>query len=104
MLATFVCLADPDNAEGHESCNLFHRARNGLSLWIGFFITFASLFYAAFRSDTMAILGKDPKFVIRDNGDVEKDGDVNESNYDDVDEDEKGDEEVEIGEDVDDQK
>ena len=64
--------ADPDNAEGHESCNLFHRARDGLSLWIGFFITFASLFYAAFRSDTMAILGKDPKFEVTD-GDVEMD-------------------------------
>merc|ERR1719384_2076159 len=55
--------ADPDNAEGHESCNLFHRERNGLSLWIGFFITFASLFYAALRSDMMAILGKDPKWM-----------------------------------------
>ena len=48
--------ADPDDASGHESCNLFHRARDGLSLWIGFFITFASLFYAAFRSDTFRFI------------------------------------------------
>lgn len=100
--------SDPDGAEGHKSCNLFHRARDGLSLWLGFFITFASLFYAAFRSDTMAVLGKDPKFVIG-NGDVEMDEsdnkivsllttkdkkeaiamDENESNYDDVDDDGK---------------
>merc|ERR1712083_227247 len=55
--------ADPDNGQDHESCNLFHRARDGLSLWIGFLITFASLFYAALRSDMVAILGKDPEFV-----------------------------------------
>jgi len=54
--------ADPDNAEGHESCNLFHRSRDSLSLWIGFLITFATLFYAALRSDMMAILGKDPNW------------------------------------------
>merc|ERR1712129_89392 len=105
----------------------FHRARDGLSLWMGFFITFASLFYAAFRSDTMAILGKEPKFIA--NGDVEMDDADNkivslltsqdkeealneddaqekESNYDDVDEnaDGNGDDEVEYGTDVDDAK
>merc|ERR1712106_208188 len=53
--------ADPDDVE--PSCNLFHRSRGGLSLWIGFLITFASLFYAALRSDMMPILGKDPDFV-----------------------------------------
>jgi len=64
--ATFLLFsamqADPDDATGHESCNLFHRARNSLSLWIGFGITFASLFYAAMRSDMVAILGKDPEW------------------------------------------
>jgi len=53
--------ADPDDEE--PSCNMFHSQRNGLSLWIGFLITFASLFYAALRSDMMSILGKDPNFV-----------------------------------------
>lgn len=53
--------ADPDDVE--PSCNMFHRARGGMSLWIGFLITFASLFYAALRSDMMAILGKDPNFA-----------------------------------------
>jgi len=99
--------ADPDSEE--PSCNMFHRERGGLSLWIGFLITFASLFYAALRSDMMAILGKDPNFVVAessedrvasllakedqqtavsmkvkdsDDGDV----DLNDSNYNDVDE------------------
>eukprot|EP01083_Nonionella_stella_P027151 74707_1 len=58
--------ADPDDTTGHESCNLFHRSRHGLSLWIGFFVTLCSLFYAAMRSDMMVILGKDPKFVVRE--------------------------------------
>jgi len=53
--------SDPDDDE--PSCNMFHRERSGMSLWIGFLITFASLFYAALRSDMMAILGKDPNFV-----------------------------------------
>merc|ERR1712129_116773 len=103
----------------------FHRARDGLSLWMGFFITFASLFYAAFRSDTIAILGKEPKFIA--NGDVEMDDADNkivslltskdkeealveeeekENNYDDVDDEENGstDDEVEYGTDVGDAK
>lgn len=125
LYATFLLFnamqADPDDAEEGQSCNLLHRQRGGLSLWIGFLLTLASLFYAAMRSDMMAILGKTPRFVVASDGseDVEvddADGKVKslltandkqqaivmepkkerESNYDDVDE-----EDVHVDEDED---
>eukprot|EP01084_Bolivina_argentea_P107375 191976_1 len=65
--ATFILFsamqADPDDDDPNASCNMFHRADSSLSLWIGFLITFASLFYAALRSDMMAVLSKNPHFV-----------------------------------------
>jgi len=115
LYATFLLFnamqADPDDADAGQSCNLLHRARGGLSLWIGFLVTLASLFYAAMRSDMMAILGKTPRFVAESDsdevgGDADADGKVRsllttedkqqaiamdvqrESNYDDVDDEE----------------
>jgi len=93
-VATMLCLystfllftamqADPDDAEpGVPSCNLFHRARNSLSLWMGFLLTLASLFYAAMRSGMIAILGKDPDWHAKQKVDDDDAVDVTVADHD----------------------
>jgi len=102
---TFLCFAALQS-DDDETCNVWANDRDSASLWIGYLVTFLAIFYAAIRADRIGILWEpeqddveQPLLSTSDNKtkDIEKqqsvgDDIVNDSNYDDVDNVDKKDE------------